>query len=357
MDTILVIEDESLIRLSITEILELHEFEVISCDNGKDGIENYYEFKPDLIICDIMMPVIDGFMVLKQLMDDPSFNTPFIFLSAKVQTIDVRTGMNLGADDFIHKPFKIEELLTAVERRISKHKKNLIENTSQVQNLQNLVKLMVGHEFLTPMNKIVFLSDFVGKNIDQFSKEEIADFCQNLDISVKRLQTTFDKIRKLYSLQEASANQNSLSEGFSAVFNIIQIAEGIAKNFQRENDLIFEKIDEANIKINKNYFCTLLLEVIENAFKFSERGEKVIIITEILQEEYKICIKDTGNKIKAKLLNSYKEFQQFNRKQNEQQGLGAGLAIAKQVVHLFQGKMIISDNLPNGIMISLYFKV
>lgn len=121
MKKILVIEDNAEIRDNIAEILVLASYEVSTAENGKTGIETALQQKPDLIICDIMMPVLDGYGVLHLLQKNGTIrNTPFIFLTAKSERAELRRAMELGADDYITKPFEETELLKAVESRLKK---------------------------------------------------------------------------------------------------------------------------------------------------------------------------------------------------------------------------------------------
>lgn len=118
---ILLIEDNLEIRENTTEILELANYVVTPAANGKEGIEKALESKPDLIICDIMMPVLDGYGVLHLIHKNPVLsNIPFIFLTAKSERNDFRKGMEMGADDYISKPFTDIELLNAIDSRIKK---------------------------------------------------------------------------------------------------------------------------------------------------------------------------------------------------------------------------------------------
>lgn len=121
MKKILLIEDNESLRDNTAEILELACYQVVVAENGKVGVEVALREVPDLIICDIMMPVLDGFGVLHMLQKNPSTkNKPFIFLTAKSEHNDFRKGMDLGADDYITKPFSGTELLNAVESRLKK---------------------------------------------------------------------------------------------------------------------------------------------------------------------------------------------------------------------------------------------
>lgn len=122
MNKILVIEDEEIVRSNIVEILESGEFEAIGAENGRRGVELAIENLPNLIICDVTMPELDGYSVLKLLRQNSTTKTiPFIFLTARADKADIRTGMNLGADDYLTKPFRRNELLTAVTARLAKH--------------------------------------------------------------------------------------------------------------------------------------------------------------------------------------------------------------------------------------------
>ena len=121
MKKILVIEDNKDVRENLTEILMLDGYEVYAGENGKVGVRLAHEKKPDLILCDVMMPELDGFGVLKILNRTPSLNhIPFIFLTAKSEKADFRKGMGLGAEDYITKPFDDVELLSSIEMRLKK---------------------------------------------------------------------------------------------------------------------------------------------------------------------------------------------------------------------------------------------
>ncbi len=121
MKTILIIEDQPDMRENIATILEMEEFAVLEAIHGRDGIEMAREEKPDLILCDIMMPEMDGYDVLHALRADKTVaGTPFIFLTAKGEKRDQRAGMNLGADDYLTKPVSADELLGAVNARLDR---------------------------------------------------------------------------------------------------------------------------------------------------------------------------------------------------------------------------------------------
>lgn len=138
--TILLIEDDVVLRENTAELLELSNYKVFTAPNGKIGIDKAIEKKPDLIICDIMMPEIDGYGVLDVLnKNESTSHIPFIFLSAKTEHKEVRKGMDMGADDYLTKPFYEEELLSAIESRLAKSKILAAAKASQndVVNMEN----------------------------------------------------------------------------------------------------------------------------------------------------------------------------------------------------------------------------
>ncbi|MGY2134755.1 response regulator [Hymenobacter sp. HD11105] len=121
MKTILLIEDNDFIRENTAEILEMTGYAVVTAENGKVGVEKALATKPDLVICDIMMPVLDGYGVLHIFNQNPQLSgVPFIFLTAKTERTDLRRGMELGADDYLTKPFDSSELLSAIAGRLSR---------------------------------------------------------------------------------------------------------------------------------------------------------------------------------------------------------------------------------------------
>lgn len=150
---ILIIEDNDDIRESTAEILELADFEVFQADNGKTGVEMATSYLPDLILCDIMMPELDGYGVLFLLnKNQQTATTPFIFLTAKAERMDMRKGMEMGADDYLVKPFDDVELLNAIESRLSKKEKQAQFYSKSIDQLNNLV---AGNQGIKELEKLM----------------------------------------------------------------------------------------------------------------------------------------------------------------------------------------------------------
>ncbi len=165
MKHILLIEDNKEVRENTAEILDLANYHVTTASDGKKGIEQINKNKPDLIICDIMMPVLDGYGVLHLLSKNPeTVNIPFIFLTAKTERGEIRKGMDMGADDYITKPFDKIELLNAIESRFKKIESIRKEYQNDIEGLTNFISDISGQEAARK-----FID---GKKISVFKKKE-----------------------------------------------------------------------------------------------------------------------------------------------------------------------------------------
>jgi len=166
MKKILLIEDNDDIRDNTAEILELSNYKVIVAENGKIGVEKALEHNPDLIICDIMMPVLDGYGVLHAVHRNETIkNTPFIFLTAKSERSDFRKGMESGANDYISKPFSGTELLDAVDSQLKKFDLLKKELSPGLEGLQHLMQTTFGKNVLQVLTE--------DRNINKYKKKQI----------------------------------------------------------------------------------------------------------------------------------------------------------------------------------------
>jgi CRP/FNR family transcriptional regulator, cyclic AMP receptor protein len=166
MKKILLIEDNDDIRINTAEILELSNYKVIIAENGKVGLEKAIEHQPDLIICDIMMPVLDGYGVLHAVHKNEAIkNTPFIFLTAKTERSDFRKGMELGADDYITKPFSGTELLNAVDSRLKKIELLKHDLNPDIEGVYHLMRTSLGENTLDSIAE--------GRNTNKFKKKQV----------------------------------------------------------------------------------------------------------------------------------------------------------------------------------------
>ncbi|PIB35405.1 transcriptional regulator [Reichenbachiella sp. 5M10] len=166
MVRILLIEDNASVRENTAEILELADYEVLTAADGKEGVKMLREHSVDLIICDIMMPGLDGYGVLHIVMRNPeTSHIPFIFLTAKAERSDMRKGMNLGADDYLTKPYDDVELLDAVEARIERTRQMQKDYETSVSGLDDFFHDVKEVESLKELSREKKLRSFKKKTV------------------------------------------------------------------------------------------------------------------------------------------------------------------------------------------------
>lgn len=207
MSRVLIIEDEKNIRETIKEILELNDYEIAIAENGLIGIAKALQFKPDLIVCDVMMPEMDGFETLKNIRAiNEISNTPFVFLTAKTETRDFREGMNSGADDFLNKPFNTQELLKVIQLRITKSNQakelfireinNLKEEVENLQNSINKLSFNNSHVLRAPLLKILGLINYIIEDSEEKSQMDL-NALSMLKESCLELSEATEEVEKL----------------------------------------------------------------------------------------------------------------------------------------------------------------
>ena len=162
-ETILIIEDEEEIRSNLKELLELIDYKILTAENGKLGINTAIKNSPDLIICDILMPDINGYEVYEELQKCIKTHLiPFIYLTAKADISDIRKGMQLGADDYIIKPFSSQDIIKSVRKRIDKAKqrdKIISDNKAESYNYEESILISTdGQPHLINFKDIVYIS-------------------------------------------------------------------------------------------------------------------------------------------------------------------------------------------------------
>ena len=173
MNKILLIEDNLEMRENTAEMLELANYNVVTASNGKVGVELASTEKPDLIISDIMMPELDGYGVLYLLSKHPQTSSiPFIFLTAKAEKTDHRKGMNMGADDYLTKPFDEMELLQAVEMRLKKSALFKKEFENNIEGLNDFINSARGLEELSKLSESRKIHSYRKKDFIYLSGDE-----------------------------------------------------------------------------------------------------------------------------------------------------------------------------------------
>ncbi|NEP33651.1 MULTISPECIES: response regulator [unclassified Moorena] len=349
MSQILVIEDEEDIRSIVVEILRAENFDVIQAENGEIGVELAKKESPDLIICDIKMPKLDGYGVMIQLQEIPSTQTiTLIFITAKSTKSDLRMGMELGADDYLTKPFTRDELLGAVTTRIAKQMAFEQESQKQVDELRDCITHALPHELRTPLNGILNLAQFLIEDYDTIDRDEAMDMLQQICVSGERLYRlthNFLLYAELARIEQQPKQARKLINYGEQSFTrtIIQdLAMQKFKKVNRKDDLHLE-LQEAVVKISQSKFTKIVEEIIDNALKFSDLGKPIQIQSYFQDNHLNLLVIDQGRGMTPTQIAKLGAYMQFDRKLYEQQGSGLGLIIAKLLTELHGGELNISS--------------
>lgn len=348
MTKILVIEDETAIRENILELLEAQDFEAIGAENGRIGVRIATEQVPDLIVCDVMMPELDGYEVLEALRTNPlTVTIPFIFLTAKADKSDTRKGMELGADDYLTKPCRATELLRAVESRLEKQAAVDRQAQKKLDELRGNITHALPHELRTPLNGIIGLSNLLLDDLDSLELSEIREMVEQIQFSGDRLYRLIQNFL-LYAELELVATQHERINALRSC-QVSTVEELItnqalqqARAANREADLQLELQDSA-VLIAANRLKKLVEELIDNAFKFSAPGTPVTIASKVTQNSFILSVSDQGRGMTAEQIAEIGAYMQFERKLYEQQGSGLGLSISKRIAELHGGNLTIES--------------
>jgi two-component system, sensor histidine kinase and response regulator len=364
MKKILVIEDEQFIRENIVEILEASDFDVYSAPNGKEGVTLALERLPDLILCDVMMPELDGHGVLETLRKNPATaTTPFIFLTARANSSDLRAGMNLGADDYLTKPFRVPELLSAVTARLAKSA-NLQEQTSQrMTALRDSISLSLPHEFLTPISGILGCAELITASYDRLSKEDVLDLLVHLTSSARRLSRLIQNFLLHARLITASVEQangearqllglstGEVTEAVCAVIKDIVMTKALQQEIpslpSRAEHMQLTFDADATVIMRQMYFSKIIEEIIDNALKYSLPESEIIVTTSIhaATNHFVVQTESTGRTMTPEQVDSIGAFSQFDRRLYEQQGSGLGLSIVKKLLDFHNGTFDVASD-------------
>jgi len=330
---ILIIEDEYDILENLGSILEFNNFKTILAKDGEEGILMANNELPDLIICDIMMPKKNGYEVLEEIRKSINLaDIPFIFLTAKSEITDKRSGMNIGADDYITKPFKINEIVEAVNARL--HRKNINNKTVEkvVQLYEEKINKITTSEITAPLNSILGYSEMIVNYYEELSKSEILNFARLINEAGKNLNKTFVK-RILFTDLLYLEQKNYKVEKQDIIFDkkfVESIVMKYALDVQREIDIEID-IEHFDLHTSKELLSHAIFEIFENAIKFSKKNSLIKIRAYYLDNKHYLIFEDAGIGFKLENYEQIKPFSKFNEELKTNDGSGLGLFIAKTI--------------------------
>ncbi|MEO8606530.1 MAG: response regulator [Chloroflexota bacterium] len=349
---ILVIEDAHALRKDIIEMLGFEGYEVRGAENGLLGVEAAREFRPNLIICDIMMPELDGYGVLDALQKDAiNVTTPFIFLTARTDKGDIRAGMERGANDYLTKPFTANELIKAVQTQLKKRQIIDGEAAGALEGLRSNIILALPHELRTPLTGILGFSDILAADCNRMPSDKISEMAEYIHSAALRLYHLTENYLVYAQLEVILTDENRIqSIRRFATEDPRSIVEHVvlqkAQELHRESDVVLSVNDDVNVHILGENLKKITEELVDNAFKFSQPGTPIEVTSRVEQDQYILTFVDHGRGIPPENIRDIGAYIQFGRKLYEQQGSGFGLAIVQRLAQLHGGDLNI-DSFPD----------
>ena len=376
--TILAVDDNATNLEALSDYLGELGCTVLLKLNGKQALALLERRSPDLILLDIVMPEMSGFELCRQIKNRPhSKDIPVIFMSALSDTIDKVKGFELGAVDYITKPFQHEELFSRIKAHLTirqlqqdlqgkneelqvlleKEREALERERKLTDDLRLNLSLSLPHELRTPLNVILGYSEILMNPGSVSGPDEIAECASGIYRNGKRLHRLVENsllYANLKLLKYTPGDRRSwLRETPIELKRFVSlVSQRKAKEMQRQDDLFLE-LDTINVRVSPPNFEKILLELLDNAFKFSNHGSQVYIRTSINAKLCILSIQDRGRGMTQTQIDSVGAYMQFERSHYEQQGTGLGLVVAHLLAEL-EGAVISIDSQPEeGTTISL----
>lgn len=354
MAKLLIIEDSDDLRADIIEMLELEGFTMLEARDGREGVAVALSQLPDVIICDVMMPNMDGYQVLEVLRAEPTTQTiPFVFLTSRSEHDSQRFAMRMGADDYLAKPFNVTELLEVIRVQLKKAGDARASADKQLQDLRLSIISAMPHELRTPLNAILGFSEVMMLEADNLKPEKIKEWAQFIHNAGMRLLRMTENYLVYARVSIALNDPNECATIRKQILTspqdlLAQEAERVAVRHGRGEDLILQLQPTETIRCTYAHLVKIIDELMDNACKFSEPGTRVTVRTAVEPPYYVLYVEDQGRGISPEHLPQIGAYMQFDRWFYEQQGMGLGLGIVVQIMRLHEGVFNIASTPGKG---------
>ncbi len=336
---ILIIEDESGIREVLREILEINGHTVFTAPDGREGLA-LAASHPDLIFCDINMPEMDGYQVLENLQKDAALrDIPFVFLTAVADRSSQRHGMELGASDFVTKPFTEREIINVIAASIRRQQPLRERVETLVHEHSREVAADWAHELMTPLNGMLGGLTLIEAEADTIKPGELKELLGIIRISVERQLALSTKLIRYYELERVKATPPATPPVCDAPSHLASGAAEAAREARRTADL-YVNCAPGQVPLQGAHLSAATSELVANAFLFSKPGQAVSLSSSLRDGRYVIEVVDLGVGLTpAECAEATTPFTQFDRARHNQQGLGLGLAIVHSVAAIAGGRL------------------
>lgn len=347
----LLIDDDKNFLTGLKNIMKRKGFEVITADGGSEGLRHAKEDVPDIIICDVMMPGLDGIR-LKQILseDAETVAIPFIFLTAKSQISDRLDGLSCGADDYITKPFNAEELAKRVESILRReemgHQRGLHEMEASIEKMKHSISSNIGHEFRTPLTVILASLELAVREKFKGRSNSLNWYLENSLSSAQKLSELVEDMMLMNDIDQGSLNITRVQINLHEELN--SIVESLSAHYKGKNLNIQIDIESGtNVYAPIPEFERAVTHLLDNAFKFSPRKARICV--EVRRNGIGGCLLSVENEgstipfeLHEQVFNRFYQVQQGNARGFE--GLGVGLTITRAVAEACGGNVKVVDS-------------
>jgi signal transduction histidine kinase len=355
-ESILVVDDEDSVRELIVEILEAAGFRVSTASDGAEGLERMNAATPDLVLSDINMPRMDGYAFYEGVRARPQWDgVPFVFLTGRGEPMEVLAGKELGADDYVVKPFAPEELLVAVRARLARRAQLEALQERQVAEVKRAILTTLNHEFRTPITWLVGYAELLRDSKADLSAEQMRTVLDGILAGSARLVRLVEDLVLLVDLHsgEARRTYQRLKRPLPDIPDLLR------ERLEREQDraaasgvrLLLEVPERLPAVLGEpEQLGNAISRLLDNAIKFSKKeGGPVTLAAHRQGPRVVIEVRDEGIGVRPEdLARIWDLFYQSDRDRIEQQGLGSGLTIARAIVTLHGGILGLTSQLGVG---------
>ncbi|HKC10965.1 MAG TPA: response regulator [Vicinamibacteria bacterium] len=339
MSRVLIIDDSEETCSVIVDILSGEGYEVGSAADGATGLAQAIATHPDLILCDIMMPGINGYEVLSALRREPSTAvTPIIFLTGVGGPESVRAGMNSGADDYLVKPVLPADLIAAVAARLERSAATRREAESSLQELtEHLAGSLLPDQFLTPLTAVMGLASLLMEE-GAIQAGDTREVGRGILEAGQALQELIERFLAYAELQAATSLVPSGLQGEKALEIAREEASGRARRAHRSDDLQISGVP-TQVPMASDHWRSLIRELVDNALKFSRAGSQIALDLTSSQGERTLTVRDRGQGLPAEGLEGRAHRVPFLKRGPDQAGLGLGLSVVRRLLQLYGGTL------------------
>lgn len=352
--TILIIDDDAHLAAVMALGLETQGYTTICAPNGIVGLEMASAHMPDLILCDVDMPGKDGRLLLKELRANPKLSDrQFVLMTGRAPLANQRTGMDLGADDFLLKPFELAALIRCVEARMTRAGLSRKIDEQGVEQLRKSLNSSLPHEFFTPLAGILGLTELLQKELDTSSKEEIRDYLREIHDSGRRLHRRLSNYLLILGLEPKDvAREASVMDAAAVVKALADGADASARRHNRVPDVTMDVVG-SGIRASPSDLAALAEELVDNALSYSEKGSPVRVRARPDSGLLRITVVDLGRGMTPKQQRQLDSTLKKDDKSQEGQGVGVGLTLVRKLVQVLNGEIRLESEVGRGTTIHI----